>query len=315
VKAGRPKGATGREAPRGGWTEEDGGGEGDAPSMPRPPGGAGAAVEELLDEVEANPEARPLLSVDGMRGRVAIVTGASSGIGRAVALALARCGIHIAFNYLDEGEESLHRASVTERKLSHFQVQVFHRAVDCRDSHQVRAFVDEVEERLGGVHVLVNNAGIGRDRALWRMTDEEWDDVLETNLTGAFYFLRAVAPRFRSQEYGKIVNISSVHALRSEFGLANYAASKGGLLALTRSAAVELGPSNVNVNAVAPGYIRTTRLTDRVPSEILDRARERSALGRLGDPQDVAGAVLFLCSEAARHITGVVLPVDGGYVL
>jgi 3-oxoacyl-[acyl-carrier protein] reductase len=106
-----------------------------------------------------------------------------------------------------------------------------------------------------------------------------------------------------------------VHGLRSEFGLANYASSKAGMIGLTRSAAVELGPSNINVNAVAPGYIRTTRLTAGVPSEILDKAREQSVLGRLGDPQDVAGVVLFLCSESARHITGAVIPVDGGYLL
>lgn len=272
-------------------------------------------MEELLDEVEANPEPRPRVSVEGLAGRAALVTGGSSGIGRAVAVALARSGVDIAFNYLDEGEESRREADVTEQKLSRYDVRVVRGAVDCRDSHAVNHFVNRASSELEGLHILVNNAGIGRDRALWRMSDEEWQDVLQTNLSGAFHFLRAVAPGFRAQEYGKIVNISSVHALRSEFGLANYAASKGGLLALTRSAAVELGPSNVNVNAVAPGYIRTTRLTDRVPSEILDRTRERSALGRLGDPQDVAGVVLFLCSEAARHITGAVLPVDGGHLL
>jgi 3-oxoacyl-[acyl-carrier protein] reductase len=122
-------------------------------------------------------------------------------------------------------------------------------------------------------------------------------------------------PHLRAQEWGKVVNIASVHGIRSEFGLSNYAASKAGLIGLTRSAALELGPRNINVNAVAPGYIRTTRLTDRVPAELLDRARERSALERLGDPTDVAAVVLFLCSEAARHITGVVIPVDGGYLL
>jgi 3-oxoacyl-[acyl-carrier protein] reductase len=147
------------------------------------------------------------------------------------------------------------------------------------------------------------------------MSDGEWDDVIATNLTGAFNMSREIAPYFRSQQDGKIVNISSIHGLRSEFGLSNYAASKAGLLGLTRSAAVEMGPSNVNVNAVAPGYIRTTRLTDAVPAEILDRARERSVLGRLGDPQDVANVVLFLCSEQARHITGAVIPVDGGHLL
>jgi NAD(P)-dependent dehydrogenase (short-subunit alcohol dehydrogenase family) len=175
--------------------------------------------------------------------------------------------------------------------------------------------VAEAHTELGGLHVLVNNAGIGRDRALWHMQDHEWEAVLRTNLDGAFYFIRAVSPIFRAQDHGKIVNVSSVHGIRADFGISNYAASKAGLIGLTRAAAVELGPRNVNVNAVAPGYIRTTRLTHGVPTENLDRAREQSALGRLGDPQDVAGVVLFLCSEAARHITGVVIPVDGGYLI
>jgi NAD(P)-dependent dehydrogenase (short-subunit alcohol dehydrogenase family) len=147
------------------------------------------------------------------------------------------------------------------------------------------------------------------------MTDEEWTTVLDTNLSGAFYFTRAVTPYLRAQEWGKIVNLTSVHGIRSEFGISNYASSKAGIIGLTRSAAIELGPKNINVNAIAPGYIRTTRLTAGVPAEVLDTARERSALGRLGDPQDVAGVVLFLCSEAARHITGAVIPIDGGYLL
>ena len=179
----------------------------------------------------------------------------------------------------------------------------------------MNAFVAEAHDRLGGLHILVNNAGVGSDRALWRMTDEEWSYVIDTNLSGTFHFTRAVAPYLRAQEYGKIVNVSSVHGLSSEFGLANYCSSKAGIIGLTRSAALELGPSNVNVNAVAPGYIRTTRLTERVPAELLDRARERSALGRLGDPQDVVSVILFLCSEVARHITGAVIPVDGGYLI
>jgi 3-oxoacyl-[acyl-carrier protein] reductase len=184
-----------------------------------------------------------------------------------------------------------------------------------RDPEAVRGFVGRAKSALGGVHVLVNNAGISHDRALWMLTDEQWEDVVDTNLTGAFYMIRAVTPMLRAQRDGKIVNMASVHALRGEFGIANYSASKAGLLALTRSAAVELGPSNINVNAVAPGYIRTTRLTSGVPAEVLDRAREKSALGRLGDPQDVANVVLFLCSELARHVTGAVIPVDGGHVL
>ena len=139
----------------------------------------------------------------------------------------------------------------------------------------------------------------------------EWEAVIRTNLDGAFFFTRAVAPFMRAQEHGRIVNVTSVHGVRSEFGISNYASSKAGLIGLTRSSAVELAPRNINVNAVAPGYIRTTRLTDGVSSDILDKARERAVLGRLGDPQDVAGVVLFLCSEAARHITGAVIPVDG----
>jgi 3-oxoacyl-[acyl-carrier protein] reductase len=300
--------------PRSDWTREGEEQSGDA--LASAGGGRSTpAVEQLLEEVEAETEPRGLLTVGGLRGTVALVTGASTGIGRACAVALARSGCHIAFNYLDREDASQSEAAATAGELEAQGVRTFHRAVDCRDSAAVGGFVEEVQETLGGLHILVNNAGIGRDRALWRMEDEEWDDVIRTNLTGAFHFLRAAAPVFRAQEFGKVVNIASVHGIRSEFGLANYSASKAGLIGLTRSAAIELGPSNVNVNAVAPGYIRTTRLTDRVPSEILDQARAQSALGRLGDPQDVAGAVLFLCSESARHITGIVLPVDAGYLL
>ncbi len=273
------------------------------------------AVEELLDAVGIETEPAPLKTVRGLRGRVAIVTGASRGIGKAIALELAGAGVHIGFNFLDTGAESRTEAHDAVAELEGMDVRVFCRACDVRDPEGVTAFVEEAVEELGSLHFLVNNAGIGRDGALWRMTDEEWKDVLDTNLSGAFYFIRAAAPYFRAQEWGKIVNVASVHGVRGEFGLANYISSKAGVIGLTRSAAVELGPSNVNVNAVAPGYIRTTRLTERVPAEILDRAREKSVLGRLGDPSDVASVVIFLCSEGARHLTGVVIPVDGGYLL
>jgi 3-oxoacyl-[acyl-carrier protein] reductase len=289
---------------------------------PEPPGQPGHKVvdevevlEELLAQVveESQPKSAPWFA--DLRGRGAIVTGGASGIGRAIALELARHGAAIAFNYLDTGNGEDEEAERTARELRQLEVPAYSRECDVRDGVDAAAFVDEAKEALGRLDVLVNNAGIGRDRALWRMSDQEWDDVLATNLSGAFHMIRAVAPLFRAQQDGKIVNISSIHGIQPEFGLANYAASKAGLLGLTRSAAVELGPSNVNVNAVAPGYIRTTRLTDAVPAEILDRARERSVLGRLGDPQDVANVVLFLCSEQARHITGAVIPVDGGHLL
>ena len=273
------------------------------------------AVEALLDEVATNPQATASLDTANLRGQVAIVTGGSSGIGRAVVLELARCGVHIGFCFLDENSQSLSDAQKVAKELRQMEVRVFFRACDVRQARDVDSFVAEAHEDLGGLHILVNNAGIGRDRALWHMEDHEWEAVLRTNLDGAFYFTRAVAPFMRSQEHGKIVNITSVHGIRSEFGITHYASSKAGLIGLTRSSAFELGPKNINVNAVAPGYIRTTRLTDGVPPEILDQARERSPLGRLGDPQDVSGVVLFLCSESARHITGVTIPVDGGYLL
>jgi 3-oxoacyl-[acyl-carrier protein] reductase len=272
------------------------------------------AVEALLDEVgETQP--RPDLIGGTLRGRVAIITGGSSGIGRAIATTLARCGVHIAFCFLDTGAGSRLEAQDVARRLRELEVKVHFRSCDVRDSQDVNAFVAEAHVELGGLDILVNNAGVGRDRALWHMQDHEWEAVVRTNLDGAFFFIRAAAPLLREQEYGKIVNVSSVHGIRGDFGISNYASSKAGLIGLTRSAAVELGPRNVNVNAVAPGYIRTTRLTEGIPSEHLDRARELSALGRLGDPQDVADVVVFLCSEAARHITGVVIPVDGGYLI
>ncbi|MGD8287930.1 MAG: 3-oxoacyl-ACP reductase family protein [Gemmatimonadota bacterium] len=276
--------------------------------------GVQGAVEALLDEVgETQPQ--PAFEVADLRGRVAIITGGASGIGRAVAVELAKCGTDISFCFLDSGSRSRAEAQTVARSLRELEVGVYFRDCDVRDSRDVRRFVTETHEELGGVHILVNNAGISRDRPLWKMEDHEWEAVMQTNLDGAFYFTRAVAPFMRTQEYGKIVNVSSVHGLRSVFGISNYAASKAGMIGLTQSAAVELGPSNINVNAVAPGYIRTTALTESVPSDVLDRAREESALGRLGDPQDVAGVVLFLCTEAARHITGAVIPIDGGYLL
>jgi len=272
------------------------------------------AVEALLDEVITETQPKPLFDGASLSGQVAIVTGGSSGIGRAVALEFARCGVHVGFCFLDDGAQSRLDAQRVARELRQMEVRVFCRSCDVREAGEVRPFVDDVHEELGGLHLLVNNAGIGRDRALWHMQDHEWEAVLRSNLDGAFFFIRAVSPFLRAQEYGKIVNITSVHGIRSEFGISNYASSKAGLIGLTQSASIELGPKNINVNAVAPGYIRTTRLTDTIPSEILDAARERSSLGRLGDPQDVAGVVLFLCSEAARHITGTTIPVDGGYL-
>lgn len=272
-------------------------------------------MEKYVTQMVEETEPQPFPDEDDLSGRVALVTGGASGIGRAIALELARHGVNIAFNYLGGNEQAEADAARTRAELRQLEINAYSRAGDVRDAEDANRFVHETEDRLGGLHILVNNAGIGRDRALWHMTEEQWRSVIDTNLTGAFHMIRAAAPIFRAQQHGKIVNVSSVHGIRSEFGLSNYAASKAGLLGLTRSAAVELGPSNVNVNALAPGYIRTTRLTEGVPPEVIDRAREKSVLGRLGDPRDVAAVVVFLCSERARHMTGAVIPVDGGHLL
>lgn len=226
-----PVAARGREAPS-------------APPLPAAPRerGVDEALERLLVEVGKETQPQPLRVYGELRGLVAIVSGGATGIGRATALALAQLGVHIAFNYLEGDERVLEEAERTEQELRQLEVNVLRRACDVRDPVAVSAFVQETVERLGGLHILVNNAGISRDRALWRMTDEEWREVLDTNLTGAFNLIRAVAPILRAQQYGKIVNISSIHGLRSEFGLANYAASKAGLLGLTRSQWTEYEP-------------------------------------------------------------------------
>lgn len=284
------------------------------PYEPEPPepfqveSGDGTALAE-------RPEPRPQPVSEEMSGTVALITGGSTGIGRATAFAFAEQGVHIAFNFLDDGAHTRRQARNLAAQLRQIGVLAWCDACNVRDPVQAKHFVERTLAEMGDIHFLVNNAGIGRDGALWRMSDAEWKAVMETNLDGAFYFTREVAKHMRELERGKIVNVASVHGLRSEFGLSNYSASKAGMIGLTHASALELGPSNINVNAVAPGYIRTTRLTESVPPEILDRARERSALGRLGDPRDVAEVILFLCSEAARHVTGAVLPVDGGYVL
>ncbi|MDG2283405.1 MAG: SDR family NAD(P)-dependent oxidoreductase, partial [Longimicrobiales bacterium] len=169
------------------------------------------AVEALLDQVGHETEPKALFDAANLRGQVAIVTGGSSGIGRAVALELARCGTHIAFCFLDSGAESRLDAQEVARRLREMEVKVFFRSCDVRESKEVKSFVADAQEELGGVQILINNAGIGRDGALWNMEDHEWEAVVRTNLDGAFFFTRAVAPFLRAQEHGKIVNITSVH--------------------------------------------------------------------------------------------------------
>jgi 3-oxoacyl-[acyl-carrier protein] reductase len=245
-----------------------------------------------------------------MKGSVAMITGGATGLGRAIALDFARRGVHVAFNYvLLTGRDIAAQALLTETALRGLGIEVYCAVCDVRDPDAVNRFVETARAELGGLHYLVNNAGVAHDGALWRLTD-----VLDTNVTGAFHCIRAVAPGFRKQRYGKVVNIASHQAYTPGFGIANYVASKAALVGLTRAAAVDLGAANVNVNAVAPGFVRTEMLA-KLPPEILERAEKESLLGRVAEPEDVGHVVTFLCSEEARHITGQVIVVDGGLTL
>ncbi len=251
----------------------------------------------------------------GFAGKVVIVTGGATGLGRSIALEFGRMRCTVAFCFVDmPGRDVRETALLTETTLSAMGVEVYADCCDVRRREQVERFVEEVRRRFGTVHFLVNNAGVANDGAHWRLTEEDWSEVVDTNLTGAFHCTSAVAPTFRGQRYGKIVNVSSHLAAHPGFGVASYAASKAGLEGLTRAVAVELGPANVNVNAVAPGFIRTERL-QQLPPEVIDKARKSSVLGRIAEPEDVARVVTFLCSEEARHITGQTLVVDGGLSL
>lgn len=251
----------------------------------------------------------------GFAGKVAVVTGGATGLGRCIAMEFARQRCKVAFCYVDlPGRDVTAQALLTETACTAMGGEVFAARCDVRDRASVERFFTDTVERFGTVHFLVNNAGIAMDGALWRMTDDAWREVMDTNVTGAFNCIRTVSQIFRKQRYGKIVSVSAHQAGRPGFGVANYAASKAALEGLTRAAAVELGPANVNVNAVAPGFIRTERMT-MLPKEIIERARKHSVLGRVAEPEDVANVITFLCSDEARHVTGQTIVVDGGLSL
>jgi 3-oxoacyl-[acyl-carrier protein] reductase len=244
-----------------------------------------------------------------------MVTGGGTGVGRAVALQFGQMGCNVAFCFFNlPGRDVRETALLTETTLASMGVKVLADSCDVRDRSQVERFVDKICERFGSVHYLVNNAGIANDGALWRVAEADWREVIETNLVGAYNCIAVAAPIFRKQHYGKVVNVSSHQATRPGFGVTSYAASKAGLEGLTRAVAVELGPANVNVNAVAPGFVRTERLKE-LPPELIDRARQSSVLGRLAEPEDVANVISFLCSDEAKHVTGQVILVDGGLSL
>lgn len=226
-------------------------------------------------------------------GRTAIVTGGARGLGLAITQALLSYGAKVHVFDMTPGEGS--------------DAYQFHK-VDIADSASVAQAVAQIPDQ---VTLLVNNAGITRDRSILKMTDDEWQSVLAVNLTGAFYLARAVAPSMREAGYGRIVNITSINGIRGKFGQANYSSSKAGLIGLTKTLARELGPKGVTVNAVAPGMVMT-EMALALPEEFLAKAKEESVLPELARPEDIANAVLFLLSDAARMITGEVIRVDAG---
>ena len=245
-------------------------------------------------------------------GQVALVTGAGragKGIGRSIALALAREGAKIAIaDFVPEAADAV-AAEVAALGVESLAVYG-----SVSDSQDVDKMVQAAVDKFAKIDILVNNAGITRDNLLLRMTDEEWDMVLDTNLKGVFNCTRAVAKQMIRQRSGRIVNMASVMGMVGNAGQANYSASKGGVIALTKTTARELGSRGITVNAVAPGFIQTA-MTEEMPEEAKANISERIPLKRLGTPEDVAEVVLFLCSPASSYITGQVIAVDGGMVM
>jgi 3-oxoacyl-[acyl-carrier protein] reductase len=233
-----------------------------------------------------------------LEGRTALVTGASRGIGRAIAVELARAGASVVVGYRSGRDEAEELAGEIGARTVQGDVSVPDEAA-------------RVVEEAGEIAILVNNAGLTRDSVLARMSDDDWRSVLDTNLSSVFYTCRAVVRGMMKRRAGAIVNVSSIVGVHGNWGQANYAASKAGIIGFTKSLAQELGSRGVRANVVAPGYIKT-QLTDVIPEDARTKMLDLTPLGRLGDPEDVAGAVRFLCSDEAAFITGEVLLVSGG---
>jgi len=243
----------------------------------------------------------------GLEGKSAIVTGGSLGIGTAVALGLAKEGCNVAINYRRHDAE----AKEVVRKVEEMGRKGLAVKADVSSYDDAHNMVKKVVEEFGGLDIMVCNAGINWDGVIWKMTEKQWDTVINVNLKGYFNYNKAAAMVFKDQKGGKIVNISSINGLRGKFAQTNYSASKGGEIAMSKALAKELGKFNVNVNVVAPGMVMT-EMALNIPPEFLNKAVDETVMGRIASPGDCANVVIFLCSDMSRHITGEVIKVDGG---
>jgi 3-oxoacyl-[acyl-carrier protein] reductase len=241
-----------------------------------------------------------------LKDKVALVTGGAQGIGKAVALLLAKNGADIVVS-----DVNLQKAEETAGEIQSLGRKAMAVKADVSSSEDVERMVQAIMERLGRIDILINNAGIARDKLILRMTEEDWDAVLNVNLKGTFHCTRVVIRHMSKQRYGKIVNIASVVGEMGNAGQANYAASKAGVIGFTKTVAREFAQRGINVNAIAPGYIATP-MTDALPEKAKEELQRMIPMERLGKPEDVAEAVLFLVSEASSYITGQVINVNGG---
>ena len=242
-----------------------------------------------------------------LEGKTALITGASKGIGRAIALTYAKEGANVAFTYLS----SVEKGQALEGELAAHGVQAKGYRSDASDFAAAEKLIADVIADFGGLHILINNAGITKDNLLMRMTEEMWDQVINVNLKSCFNTVKASTRNFMKQRGGSIINITSVVGLRGNAGQANYSASKAGIIGFTKSVALELGSRGIRSNAVAPGFIET-EMTDVLDEKVVQGWRDAIPLKRGGTPEDVANACVFLGSDSSTYITGQTLQVDGG---